>query len=160
MIDGRNHHLHSFWEVRARGAPGPRGLDFGVAKAVLRGRTETEPGLVKGKFLYFSPEQACAEPLDGRSDVWAVGVILYRMLCGELPFEGQMHTVMHAIVHGRFKPAAVVNPQLPSAPSTVLAKALAINRDHRDATALEMQDAIASFLYRQDPTFSGETIKE
>jgi eukaryotic-like serine/threonine-protein kinase len=135
-------------------------VDFGVAKAAMRGRTETEPGLVKGKFLYFSPEQACAEPLDGRSDVFAVGVVLYRMLCGVLPFEGQMHNVMRAIVGGRFKPAAVVNPQLPSALAAVIAKAMAVERANRYASALEMQEALASFLYRQEPTFSGETVKE
>ena len=108
-------------------------VDFGVAKAVQRGRRETEPGLVKGKFQYFSPEQASAQPLDGRSDVWAVGVVLYRMLCGELPFQGQMHAVMFAIVRGNFKPATVLNPNLPSALATVLARAMAVDRPIRKA---------------------------
>ena len=135
-------------------------VDFGVAKAAMRGRAETEPGLVKGKFQFFSPEQAVADPLDGRSDVFAVGILLYRMLCGVLPFEGQMHNVMRAIVAGTYRPPLVVNPHLPQPLATVLAKAMAIDRTQRYATALEMQEALAAFLYGQEPTFSSETVKE
>jgi serine/threonine-protein kinase len=135
-------------------------VDFGVAKAAMKGRAETEPGLVKGKFLYFSPEQAHADPLDGRSDVFAVGVMLYRMLCGELPFQGQMHVVMRSIITGQFKPALVVNPGLPPPLAVVLTRAMATRRDDRFATALEMQQALTGFLYRGDPDISSETIKD
>ncbi len=135
-------------------------VDFGVAKAAMRGRAETEPGLVKGKYLFFSPEQAVADPLDARSDVFAVGVLLYRMLCGVLPFEGQMHNVMRAIVVGRFRPPLVVNPVLPQPLVQVLAMAMATDRTVRYPSALAMQEALATFLYGQEPAFSSETVKQ
>ncbi len=135
-------------------------VDFGVAKASQVGRAETEPGTVKGKYLHLSPEQALGRPLDARSDVFAVGILLYRMLCGVLPFEGQMHVAMHAIAAGKYRPASAVNPELGDAMLSVIGKSLSTNRDDRFASALQMQDALASILYSREPTFSSEMIQE
>jgi serine/threonine protein kinase len=135
-------------------------VDFGVAKSTLPGRDETEPGMVKGKFLYFSPEQACAEPLDCRTDVFATGVVLYRMLCGRLPFNGEAQKVMQAIVAGDRRPPSRVNPQLPSSLVRILEKAMAGEKEDRFSSALEMQVALSSFLNRSRPTFSTQNVRQ
>ncbi|MBS1151891.1 MAG: masK9, partial [Myxococcaceae bacterium] len=135
-------------------------IDFGIAKASLPRNQETAPGLVKGKFLYFSPEQACAQPLDGRSDVFALGVVLYEMLSGAKPFHGQMHVVIQAIQQGRFTPVEQVNPLLPARLAEVVAKAMTRDLSLRYGSALEMQQALTRLLYREDPAFSSETVKD
>jgi len=72
-------------------------LDFGLAKtAVSEGKhleaTVTQPGRVMGTPAYMSPEQACGKPTDKRSDIWSFGCIMYQMLTGQLPFEGETAT--------------------------------------------------------------------
>jgi TolB-like protein len=72
-------------------------LDFGLAKATSRqdknqGTAITQPGHVIGTPAYMSPEQACGKPTDKRSDIWSFGCLMYEMLTGHLPFEGQTAT--------------------------------------------------------------------
>ena len=71
-------------------------LDFGLAKAVSGKPSEepttTEPGKIIGTPAYMSPEQACGKPTDKRSDIWSFGCLMYEMLTGHLPFEGQTST--------------------------------------------------------------------
>ena len=135
-------------------------IDFGLAKAVLRGQRPTEPGLVKGKYTYFSPEQASALPVDARSDVFSLGVLLYRMLCGTLPFSGEMHVVIHAIQNAHFPPVQQVNALVPARLAEVVARSMTRAPDDRYATALEMQQALTQLLYREDPAFSSETVRD
>ena len=63
-------------------------VDFGIAKARMPRDFSTEPGVVKGKYLFFSPEQARGQEVDARTDVWATGMVLYELLCGRLPGGG------------------------------------------------------------------------
>jgi TolB-like protein/tetratricopeptide (TPR) repeat protein len=84
-------------------------IDFGLAKAVPSGEAlaaaetaapSTSPGLVKGTAAYMSPEQARAEALDARSDIFSFGVMFYQMMAGHLPFQGASYVdTLHAIVH-------------------------------------------------------------
>ncbi|SEL30716.1 Serine/threonine protein kinase [Stigmatella aurantiaca] len=134
--------------------------DFGIAKAQLAGRPVTESGVVKGKFRYLSPEQACAEKdLDARSDVYAVGVVLYRMLCGRLPTEGHEYAVMHRIVEGRLTPPRELNPGLEEDLVQILQEALATDREARipDMEALHLR--LSQWTASMAPMFPVHTLK-
>jgi serine/threonine protein kinase len=133
--------------------------DFGVAKARLAGRPETQAGMVKGKYLYFSPEQALGEQLDARSDVYAVGVVLYRMLCGRLPAEGPEMQVMTRIVQGRLTPPLQLNPQLDPGLVEILQEAMARKREDRISSAEALQAQLSHWAATRAPLFSVHTLK-
>ncbi len=135
-------------------------VDFGVAKATMAGRPETEPGLVKGKFRYVSPEQAMAQPLDARSDLFTVGVVLYQLLTGELPYAGQQHTVMQAIVEGQYVRPRVRCGDIPEPLADVVRRAMETRREDRFASARAMMEPLSRWLYGQEPDFSGEVLRE
>ncbi len=116
--------------------------DFGVAKWTAQ-RSRTEQGTIKGKFAYMSPEQCRAEPLDRRSDVFALGVILHELTTGSKPFAGESEfEVLTAIVAGRSIPPSRTRPGYPPALEVVVARALSTDRAGRFATAGELRDAL------------------
>ncbi|WP_240358904.1 serine/threonine-protein kinase, partial [Myxococcus vastator] len=130
-------------------------VDFGIAKARSLRSFNTEPGVVKGKYLFFSPEQARGEAVDARTDVWATGVVLFQMLCGRLPLEGQVHTVLQRLNSGQPLPSArQVRSDIPVALDAILQRALALRKDSRFASAHALGDALAGFLYSSTPRFS------
>ncbi|AKF80848.1 tyrosine-protein kinase [Myxococcus fulvus 124B02] len=129
-------------------------VDFGIAKArELRG-FNTEPGVVKGKYLFFSPEQARGEEVDARTDVWATGVVLYQLLCGRLPLEGPSYVVMHQLQEGRFPSPRSLRPELPVELEDILQKALTVDREERFESAHAFAEALSGFLYATTPRFS------
>jgi serine/threonine protein kinase len=134
-------------------------VDFGVAKSRLKGRTETQPGLVKGKWSHFSPEQAAGEAIDARSDLFTCGVVLYRMLCGQHPFPGTIERAMRAIVEGQYPPPATVNPTLAADLNAIVMRAMQNDRALRFQTADEFERALRQHLMKTAPDFSAETLK-
>ncbi|NPD29797.1 serine/threonine protein kinase, partial [Corallococcus exiguus] len=133
-------------------------VDFGIAKAQLLRGFKTAPGVVKGKYLFFSPEQARGEDVDARTDVWATGVVLYELLCGRMPVEGPPPAVMLRIGRGEFAAPKVLRPDLPDALNELLLRALAPTREMRFESSLEFGDALAEFLYSNFPRFNAMTI--
>ena len=130
-------------------------VDFGIAKARSLRSFDTAPGVVKGKYLFFSPEQARGEEVDARTDVWATGVVLFEMLCGRLPLEGPEYVVMHKLHHRAALPRARdLKPDLPARLDAILQKALALNKEERFESAHAFADALAGFLYKAAPRFS------
>ena len=117
--------------------------DFGIAKiAQAQGPTVTG-GAIIGTPAYMSPEQATGDPLDGRSDIYAMGVILYEMLAGAQPF--QATTPMAVVVKHITDPIPHIldaNPGLPSGIEVIIEKALAKNPDQRFSTAGELAAAL------------------
>jgi serine/threonine-protein kinase len=113
-------------------------LDFGVAKMRDK-RTVTLPGIVKGKPLYMSPEQATAERIDRRSDLFSMGLILYEALTATRAFDMKDDTkTMEAIVNDELhRPTAIDRAMW-----EVVAKALAKEPERRYRTALEMAHAL------------------
>src|SRR5712692_2054944 len=98
--------------------------DFGIARITDSSRTKT--GMVLGTPSYMSPEQLAGRKIDGRSDLFSLGVTLYQMLAGRLPFEGESMTqLMFAIANNPHPPIREFNPSLPAYVDAIIAKALA-----------------------------------
>ncbi|HEX8435839.1 serine/threonine-protein kinase [Archangium sp.] len=117
-------------------------LDFGIAKA-RDGRGQTQVGMVKGTTGYMSPEQVRSEPLDGRSDLFSVGVMLHEMLTGERLFSAQTERQeMEMILEAPIPVPSARVPSLSQAVSTVVLKALARDREQRYPNGREMARAI------------------
>ncbi len=121
--------------------------DFGLAarsRWAQGGGPALQPGVVRGTPYFMAPEQARPiGPLDGRVDVYAVGVLLYRMLTGKLPYDGI--SVTEVLVRVLTEPPPrprIVNPLLPRELEPVLLRAMARRRDDRYATAEEFAAAL------------------
>lgn len=118
-------------------------IDFGIAKAATN-RNLTMPGVTKGKAGYFSPEQAMGKKLDGRSDLFSLGVTLYKLASGSTPFdEHKSHVDRHAaLVRGQWKDLDETYPGLPAGFYDVLRRSLAVKPDDRFQTARAMREAL------------------
>jgi serine/threonine-protein kinase len=121
--------------------------DFGIAK--IESSTLTQIGAVIGTPSYMSPEQFKGEPVDGRSDLFAVGIVLYQMLTGARPFSGPASTVMHQIIHEMPPRPSERQPSLHPAFDTVLAKAMAKRTEDRYASAQAFLDALNAAYMQQ-----------
>src|SRR5437868_1979410 len=114
-------------------------IDFGIAKSEMS-TVKTEAGMIKGKFVYMSPEQSLAKKLDKRSDIFAVGISLYEMLTGINPFH-KNNIVLSLEAVQRFDPPPPSEYDPSYAPfDPIVAKALTKDRDRRYSDASEMQD--------------------
>jgi beta-lactam-binding protein with PASTA domain/tRNA A-37 threonylcarbamoyl transferase component Bud32 len=120
--------------------------DFGIARAAAASSL-TETGVVLGSVHYFSPEQARGGSVDARSDIYALGVVLYELLTGRLPFEGDSPIAI-ALRHLDSEPLpfAEVRPDVPVELQQIIAKAMAREPEKRYQTAGELQVALRSFL--------------
>lgn len=113
-------------------------MDFGIAR-VEGGHQITKEGMMIGTLHYMSPEQIRGQPLDGRTDIFSAGCILYELLTGARPFEGESATsILYSIVHESPKPIVENNADLPQEIQDVLDRALAKRPEDRFATAGEM----------------------
>jgi serine/threonine-protein kinase len=89
-------------------------LDFGIAKVASAQEQLTRTGAVLGTLTYMSPEQASGERVDPRSDLWALGVVLYEMLAGRPPFTAEsLEALYHAILWGRPERVTTLRPEVP-----------------------------------------------
>ena len=126
-------------------------LDFGIAKAVDR-YSNTSTGQMKGKFTYMSPEQCQAEPLDRRSDLFSLGIVLYELSTGTRLFERDNQLlVLKAITEDPIAPPSSFVEGYPPQLERVVMKALARDRDERYATAVDMRRELLDVARELDP---------
>ena len=119
--------------------------DFGIAR--LTDSSKTKTGMVLGTPSYMSPEQLAGKKIEGRSDLFSLGVSLYQMLCGRLPFEGDsMAQLMFKIANEPPTDIVSVNPAVPPALAAFLERALAKNADERFQTGEEFAGALRAVL--------------
>src|SRR3954466_10198062 len=130
-------------------------IDFGIAKSELS-TVKTEAGMIKGKFVYMSPEQSLAKKLDKRSDVFAIGITLYEALTGINPFH-KNNIVLSLEAVQRYDPPPPSEYDPSYAPfDPIIAKALAKDRDRRYADASEMQDDLRRVVVARPPERLGQ----
>jgi len=119
-------------------------MDFGLAR--ISGTTLlTKEGSTMGTVAYMSPEQARGEEVDHRTDIWSLGVVLYEMFCGQLPFKGDHEqTVLYSILNKKPKPITGLKADIPVSIEQVVSKTLGKNPDERYQQVEELLDDLKS----------------
>lgn len=122
-------------------------VDFGVAKARQRVSEATVVGHVKGKFGYMSPEQALARTVDRRSDVFALGIVLYELTTGKRLFRGENDAeTLRLVVQGDIPRPSLFDERYPAALESIVMQALSRSRRERFQTARDLQRALERYL--------------
>jgi serine/threonine protein kinase len=129
-------------------------IDFGIAKAAGKAG-KTQAGILKGKFGYMSPEQVRGLPLDRRSDIFAIGIVLYELLTGERLFVGESDfSTLEKVRNVEIMPPSTYNRRIPEELEQIVLKALAKDVDDRYQTAMDLHDDLQSFMYTSGNFFS------
>ena len=124
-------------------------IDFGVAKATGRAQ-HTRTGALKGKYGYMSPEQAAGAGVDGRSDIFALGVVLHELLTGRRLFKAESDLETLARVRACQVPVpSAINPELPARLDSLVLRALAKAPEDRFSTAQEMRLSLEEWLIEE-----------
>jgi serine/threonine-protein kinase len=122
-------------------------VDFGLAKATSQIET-TDPGVVKGKMSYLSPEAARGEEVDASADIFAVGILLYEMLTGKRLFYGETdYQTVELVRNAKIPPIKPQNPQVEPELEDIVRKALAKRKEDRFQSPVDLQDALAQYSY-------------
>ncbi|MFO0846243.1 MAG: transporter substrate-binding protein [Gemmataceae bacterium] len=132
-------------------------IDFGIARMVNQDAGLTATGQVLGTPMYMSPEQASGSPVDGRTDLYSLGSVLFHMLTGRPPFDGREPNTMallHAIITGEAPKVSEVAPALPGAVAELIQQLLARDPDSRPENAR----VLAERLRRLEETVGAEVV--
>lgn len=122
--------------------------DFGIAKARSTLRETTEEGVLKGKYAYMSPEQARAERVDARTDLFALGVVLFECLAGRLPYEAESpYELVQQVREGRRLRLADIAPDTPEELLAIVDRALELDPSARYPNAGALYEDLVQFLY-------------
>jgi len=135
-------------------------IDFGIAKAAGR-VTQTEPGVIKGKFGYMSLEQIDGPSVDRRADVFVVGVCLYELLTGERLFAADNPIdIVEKMRRMEVLPPSVYNPRIPKALERIVFRALAPSVNERYSYASELGEDLRRFLAQDGEDFGRPELRQ
>ncbi len=128
--------------------------DFGIVKATVRA-TQTQVGVIKGKFYYMSPEQSRGGDLDHRSDIFSAGIVLYETLTSSPLYDDTDEAVlMDRVRNGLVRSPREVRPEIPEALEAICMKALAPRREDRFGSAMELARALNAFVSQRNRSFA------
>lgn len=131
-------------------------IDFGIAK-VEKETDGTKAGTLKGKFAYMSPEQSEGLPIDPRTDVFALGIILWELLANDRLFTGSNEAaILRKVRDCQIPPIRKINPLVPPELERIVTKALAKDKNVRYQTAANLQKDLNRFLNMHAPDFSSQ----
>ena len=133
-------------------------IDFGIAKAESR-LQKSQSGILKGKFSYMSPEQVKGLPIDGRSDLFACGILLWELICGEKLFAGDSDlAILEKVKRGEIPEPRSRNPACPQDLEAVILRALATDPEQRYRTASELHDELLRFTVVDEAMFGSRQL--
>jgi serine/threonine protein kinase len=134
-------------------------MDFGIAKAASRS-TKTRVGTVKGKCAYMSPEQARGKPLDPRSDLFALGVLLWEMLTGKRLFVGESDfETLNNVLKAEVPAPSELNPEVPKELDAIVLKSLAREREDRQVDVGQFVSELRRWFYSSVPDPDAVSLK-
>ncbi|MGC4119467.1 MAG: serine/threonine-protein kinase [Myxococcales bacterium] len=134
-------------------------LDFGIAK-YSGSSAHTSPGDLKGKPSYLSPEHLGRSPMDGRSDLFCLGIVLWELVAGRQLFAGDLAQSVQRVAHEPAPELEQLDATVPPELSAIVARALRIKPDERFASAAEMGRALDAFLIRSGAVGADEIRQE
>jgi serine/threonine protein kinase/tetratricopeptide (TPR) repeat protein len=136
--------------------------DFGIAKAALAVEERTDVGVLKGKYAYMSPEQARGEDVDARTDLFALGTVLYELLGGENPFyvPESTYETLRKVRDGELTPLRDEMPELPEELCSIVERAMSPSADERHPNAGHLYEELVQFLYSSGRRVSGHDLAD
>lgn len=134
-------------------------VDFGIAKAAMN-VSQTLAGTLKGKITYMSPEQALGKPIDGRTDLYSTGIMLYEMLSGERLYKGETQFEVLKMIRTLKVDEAFLAKKIPQEIIPILTKALAYSVSDRFETAGDFQIELTKLLYSRYSDFSPKDLSQ
>ncbi len=135
-------------------------IDFGIAKAAGKA-SKTQAGILKGKFGYMSPEQVRGRPIDRRSDLFSLGVVLFELLTLERCFQGESDfSTLEKVRNVDIRRPSTLNRDIPPELERIILKALSRNPDERYQSASELQDALQKYLYQSGAFYARKDLAQ
>jgi serine/threonine protein kinase len=119
-------------------------IDFGIARA--KGQRFRTEGAIPGKLSYMSPEQAARGPVDHRSDIFSLGIVLYEISVGKRLFKGSAQEVVQRLTRGKIQPPTFIRRNFPPTLETIVMRALEKHPADRYQSAYDLSDALEGFL--------------
>jgi CHASE2 domain-containing sensor protein/tRNA A-37 threonylcarbamoyl transferase component Bud32 len=145
--------------IRLLKSGGVKVTDFGIARAISSSRTRT--GVILGTPNYMSPEQIMGQKIDSRSDIFSLGVLLYQLLTGELPFQGDnLSSLLYQITQVRQPSLKTFNPKTPLACEQIIDKALAKNPNERFRTAGQMAKVLGLLTLKIEQRYKDQLFEK
>lgn len=135
-------------------------IDFGIAKATTNSEN-TRAGVIKGKPSYLSPEQISGDPLDGRTDLFALGAVFWELLVGKKLFAGDNDLAVLKMIESctsTVRPPSELNPNVPKELDAIVMKLLSKSPDKRYQTGEELQRTLRRFQNAYAPDFSSSDL--